>query len=109
MAHEAVTLVPFALTVPRVQVTPVPDIVTPLAPAKLVPVMLTVTVVPCCPEVGLIDVSVGPVTVKALLPEVAVPYGVTTLTLLPPVVAVEAMTHEAVTRVSLATGPWGQV
>ena len=45
-------------------VTPVPDTVIAVALVKLVPVNVTGTVVPCVPDVGLMDVRVGWMIVK---------------------------------------------
>ena len=45
-------------------VMPFPDTVIPVAPVKLVPVSVTATVVPCVPEVGLMEVRVGLMMVK---------------------------------------------
>ena len=36
-----------------------PEMLTAVAPVRLVPVMVTATLVPCVPEVGLIEVTVG--------------------------------------------------
>ena len=57
IAQFAPTLVPPVLTVTPLQVTPPPDIATPVAPARLVPVMVTGTVVLREPEVGNIAVT----------------------------------------------------
>jgi hypothetical protein len=55
----AVTCVPPAFEAALEHVTPVLDIVTPLAPLRLLPLMVTGTVVPRSPLTGLIDVMVG--------------------------------------------------
>ena len=59
IAQPALTEV--AVDVIPVQVTPAPEMVTAVAPAKSVPVSVTGTVVLCRPVVGLIEASVGPV------------------------------------------------
>jgi len=81
---------------------PIP--VTANVPVRLVPVNVTVTLVPRAPDVGLIDVSVGGggaviVNVTGLL----TPPGVETVTFLAPRVAKLAMAKVAVTLVSLTT------
>ncbi len=58
MAQLAVTVVALGAVAP-VHVTPVPDIVTPVAPVRLVPVMVTGTVAPRRPAAGVIDVITG--------------------------------------------------
>jgi hypothetical protein len=92
MTKFAVTVV--ALVLVMVAVTPVPDTVTAVAPVKLLPVRVTATVLPRYPEVGLMEVSVGPCTVN--IKELLVPLGVVTLTVLAPVAAVVVMTNVAV-------------
>jgi hypothetical protein len=59
MTKFALTVVELTAETP-VAVTPVPEIVTAVAPDRLVPVRVTGTVVPCVPLVGLIAVRVGP-------------------------------------------------
>ncbi len=80
----AVTPVPAALAATPLQVTPLPDIVTPVAPVRLVPVMVTGTTLPRDPEVGEIDeIFTKPVVSVAVLLAVfesVTPAGVATLT-----------------------------
>jgi len=83
------------------QVMPPPDIVTPVAPDRLVPVSVTGTVVPWVPVVGLIAVSVAPCTVKVTA--LVVPSGVVTVTFLFVSPAVVVIVNVAVTVVSLTT------
>ena len=100
IAQLAFTLV--AVEVTTLQVTPPPDIVTAVAPARLVPVMVTGTVVPRAPEVGLIAVSVGPCTVNVTL--LLVPPGVVVmLTFLADTVAVSEIVNVAFTVVGFTT------
>lgn len=83
------------------QLTPVPDIFTPVAPARLVPVRVTARfVAPRFPEVGEIEVRVGPCTVNALF-RVAFPIPVATVTFLVEAVAPVVMTQDAVTVVAV--------
>ena len=78
-----------------VQVTPLFDGFTAVAPVKLVPVRVTGGAVPCVPDVGAIEVSVGPVpTVNVTL--LLVPAGVVTLTFRPPCAALDRMWKVAV-------------
>ena len=58
IAQLALTVV--AVDVIPVQVTPPPEMVTAVAPVRLVPVRDTGTVVPWVPVGGLIEASVGP-------------------------------------------------
>jgi hypothetical protein len=44
--------------------TPAPDTFTAVVPVRLVPVIVTGTAVPCKPEEGEIEASVGPCTVN---------------------------------------------
>lgn len=90
-----------ALVPVTVQVTPVPDMVTAVAPCRSVPVSVTGTVVPRTPVVGLIEASVGPVTVNGTV--LLVPPGPVTVTVLAPSVAPAVIVKVAVTEVSLAT------
>src|SRR5215469_10462747 len=81
---------------------PIP--VTAKVPVRLVPVKVTVTLVPRAPEVGLIEVSVGgggAVTVNVT--GLVIPPGVDTLTLRAPVGARLAIVKVAVTVVSFTT------
>ncbi len=99
IAQLALTVV--AVEVIPVQVTPPPEMVTAVAPAKFVPVRVTGTVVPWVPEVGLIEVSLGPWTVKVRPP--LVPAGVVTLTVLDEAEAVVEMVNVAVIVVEFTT------
>jgi hypothetical protein len=79
-----------------VQLTPVPDIVTTVAPARSNPFRVTGRfVVPRVPLIGLIEVRVGPVTVKFTVP--LVPPGVVIDTVLTLVPADDAIVNVAVT------------
>ena len=82
---------------------PFPDTFTAVAPVRLVPVRITGTVVPWAPEVGLIEVSVGPCTVNVTV--LVVPMGVVTLTVLAPVVAAAVMAQFALTVVAVDVMP----
>jgi hypothetical protein len=101
MAQFAVRLV--AVGVPVIeQVTPVPETLTAVTPARLLPASVTGTVVPRTPELGVIEVSeTGAFTVNVTV--LVVPFGVTTAIPLPPVAAPEAMARFAVTVVSFTT------
>jgi hypothetical protein len=98
----AVTVVAVGVPVIR-QVTPLADTVTAVAPVRLVPVRVTAGAVPCVPDVGAIEVSVGAATdaftvnVTVLL----VPLGVVTLTVWAPVEALAAIVQFAVTVVAV--------
>lgn len=94
----AVTVVAFTAT--KLE-TAIPEAVTAVAPVSPVPVIVIGTLVPRTPEAGLMEVMVGPRTVKvsALLVR---PLDVT-VTLRAPVVAVEDMVNTAVTVVGLVT------
>lgn len=83
-----------------VQVTPAPDIVTAVAPLRLVPVSVTGTVVLCEPVVGLIDARVAPCTVNAPV-RLGVPAGVVTVTFLDVSPAVTAIAQLALTVVAV--------
>jgi hypothetical protein len=90
------------LKVPEATVTPVPSPVSPVAPAKLVPLRVTGTLVPRTPALGVIEASVGLTTVNVAA--VLVPFDVvTTATFLDPAVAVLAMLSVAVIVVELTT------
>ena len=107
-AQLAFTVV--AVDVIPVQVMPPPAIVTAVAPVRLVPVMVTGTVVPWVPDVGLIEISVGPCTENAPVKMLVVPIGVTTLTFLaltvaPAVIAQLALTVPAVDVMPLHVTP----
>src|SRR3954451_2824745 len=94
-ASVALIVVAFA-TVNDATVTPVPDMVTAVAPARLVPVNTTGTflvVVAKVAEAGATEVSVGATTVKVTV--LVLPSGVATVIVLPPLVAVLAMTQLA--------------
>jgi hypothetical protein len=79
IVHEALTVVPVGVPL-SVQLIPPPPMVTPVASCKPSPLIVTATVVPLFPLVGLIDVSDGPNTVNAP-PSVAAPPDVVTVTL----------------------------
>jgi hypothetical protein len=100
IAHVAVTVVAVAVPVIE-QLTPLGETVIADAPARLVPVRVTGTLVPRTPVVGLIEDSVGTVIVS--LP-VALPFGVVTVTVLAPAPAVAVDVQLAVT-VDAATVP----
>jgi hypothetical protein len=81
-----------------------PTPVTAKAPVRLVPVKVTVTLVPRAPEMGEIDVSVGAggaVTVNVT--GLVIPPGVDTRTFLAVVAAVLLIVNVAVTAVALTT------
>lgn len=98
ITHEALTVV--AVGVPlSVQVTPAPLMVTSVVPARLVPVIVTGTVVPRTPLVGDMLVRVGaPPTVNAAV-RVAFPSGEATVTFLAVSAAAAVITQEALTVV----------
>jgi hypothetical protein len=98
---EAVTVV--AVEPVTTALTPVPEKFTVVAPVRFVPLRVTTTVVPCAPEVGASEVSVGVDgrTVNAPVRMLVVPPGVVTLTLLVPVAAVAVMLKVAVTVVAV--------
>jgi len=100
MVKVAVTVVEFT-TVTLVTVTPAPETVTPVAPVRFVPVSVTLTAVPCVPKTGLIEVRVGPNTVKGSVFEV--PPGAVTVTLRVESVAAVVMAKLAVIVVSFTT------
>jgi hypothetical protein len=102
----------FAVTVVAVETNPVtvmsaaPETVTAVAPVRFVPVSVTErAVLPCTPDVGLIDVTVGAggSTVNATVLEV--PPVVVTLTVPGPSVALAAIAKVAVTEVEVAVMP----
>jgi hypothetical protein len=104
IVHSALTVVAVGgVTVLMVQTTlpTVPDTFTAVAPDRLVPVRVTATGTPAVrePDVGKIEVSVGP-TVNVTLLEVP-PGVVVTLTVLFPVVAVAEIAHVALTVVAV--------
>ena len=103
IAQFALTVVPVAVM--PAQVMPPPEIVTAVAPVRLVPVRVTGAVVPCVPAVGLIDISVGPCTVNAPLNTLLVPIGVTTLTFLALTVAPAVIAQVALTVVAVDVMP----
>jgi hypothetical protein len=85
-------------------VTSVDEMLTDAPVMKLVPVRVTGTVAPCAPLGGARAVRVGvlpPETVKVAAP--LVPYGVVTLMLRAPTVALEAMVRVAVICEKLTT------
>ena len=91
-------------TVKPLNVTPVPEIVTPVAPVRFVPVKVTSTTVPRTPVGGAIEVNVGAggtttVKVTALL----VPPGAVTVTFLAVPAAPPVMVKVALTWLSLTT------
>jgi hypothetical protein len=99
----AATVVEFTTTTLLV-LTRVPDRVTAVAPAKLVPLSVKVELVPRLPVAGLTELSVGgggAVTVNATV--LLVPFGVMTLTFLPETFAVPAIVKVAVTVVEFTT------
>jgi hypothetical protein len=96
----AVTVVSLFAVTP-VALTPDPEIFTAVAPVKPTPVRVSVKLVPCVPEVGLIDVKVGTITVKVM--ELVTPPGVVAVTFLVPAPAPAPIVNVAVTEVSLFT------
>jgi hypothetical protein len=104
-----VALTEVAVGVPViVQVTPLADTFTAVAPVRLVPVRVTAGAVPCVPDVGAIEVSAGPVpTVNVTL--LVVPPGVVTLTFRPPCAAVDVIVQFAVTVVAVGVPLMAQV
>lgn len=99
MAQVALTVV--AVEVMPVQVMPVPEKVTAVAPVRLVPASATGTLVPRSPDVGAIDVTVGPSTVKGCVP--LVPDPVVMVTVLVVVAAVAETVKVAVAVSGLMT------
>jgi hypothetical protein len=89
------------LKVPVATVTPVPSPVSPVAPAKLLPVSVTGTLVPLRPVLGVIEVSVGCTTVNVTV--LVVPMGVVTLKFLAPSEVAAVMLNVAVIAVGLST------
>ena len=86
-----------AVAAPTVQVTPVPLTVMAFALCRAVPVKVTgMFETPRDPDVGLMEASVGAVTVNAL-DKVTLPSGEATVTFLRPVAAVAAIVQEALT------------
>lgn len=97
-------VVPSGDTVIGPTVTPVPDTFTAVAPFSSAPVrVIPKFVLPRTPDVGLIVANDGPSTVKVTAGLAAVPFGVTTVTLLADKVAVEVIVNVAMTVVSLTT------
>ena len=85
-------------------VTPVPIMVADRGPTRFVPVSVTGTTVPCCPDDGFIDVSVGgPALTVKLITLTLVPPLVVTVTRWFPSVASDAMTKFATIVVGLVT------
>ena len=78
-----------------------PGAFTAVAPVRPVPVRVTLTLVPRKPEVGAIEVSVGPTTVNVTVP--VVPIGVVTLKFLAPSTVAPVVVKVAVTVVSFTT------
>jgi hypothetical protein len=76
IAKFAVIVVPSALTLVMVAVTPVPLTFTAVAPFRPLPVSVTAVVPPRGPEVGAIELRAGVVTVNVTL--LLVPLGVVT-------------------------------
>lgn len=105
IAQLAVTVVEAAVpvTTTPVQVMLPPFIATAFAPNRLLPLMVTGTIVPRTPDVGLMPVSVGTGAVTVNVTVLVVPSGVVTLTVLVVVAAVEAMVKTATTWESLTT------
>ena len=101
MVRVVVTVVPAVFTVGVLAVTPVPDTFTAVAPVRLVPVMVTGTLVPRWPEVGAIEVKCGLTTVNALFRVFVFPLIVVTVMLLALAVAFGAMVKIAETLVSV--------
>jgi hypothetical protein len=109
--------VQFAVTVvaddpETVQVTPVPDTFTAVAPVKMVPVrVITKPLPPVAWEVGLIEPSVGPFTVNrgVLASIVVMPIGVVALTALATSPAVAVMVHVALIVVAVGVPVMVQV
>ena len=77
-----------------------PPAATAVAPARLTPVMVTGTAVPRAPDVGVIAVTIAPVTVNAK-GKVTLPSGVATVTFLVVSAAVAEIAQLAVTVVTL--------
>ena len=108
MLRVAVTVVEFTtVKVPATMLTPLPRPVGPVAPVRLVPVSVTGTLrVPVAGRVAdavLIDVSVGPSTVKVTVLLVAPPALVTLMVLGPSAAVVpDAIVRVAVTAVPAA-------
>ena len=100
--NDAVTAVPLD-TATDVTVIPVPLTVTAVTPAMFVPLSVTGTVVPCVPEFGLIDDSVGALEVMLKPTVLLTPLAVVTLTFRLPVAAAGSMMKFAVTSVPLET------
>jgi hypothetical protein len=95
-----------ALTnVVELTVIPVPenDAASPVPLTKLVPVIVTLKLVaPLSPELGLVEVTVGPaLTVNTFVPVPTPPSGLVTVTLRVPVVAPDAIVMFAVSDVAL--------
>jgi hypothetical protein len=101
IVNVAVTVLSFT-TVRPLTVMPPPDTFTAVAPVSPVPLSVTGTLVARWPEVGLIDASVGPVTVNVTLP--VVPPDVLMVTFLAVSAAVFEMVKVAV-ALSLAISP----
>jgi hypothetical protein len=96
----AVTVLSFT-TVRPPTVMPPPDTFTAVAPVSPVPLSVTGTLVARWPDVGLIDASVGPVTVNVTLP--VVPPDVVMVTFLAVSAAVLEMVKVAVTVVGFTS------
>ena len=99
MVKVAVTVVSVFAVIEAV--TPDPDIVTAEAAVKPTPVNVTEGLVPCVPDVGVIDVNVGCMTVKVMA--LVTPPGVVAVTFLVPGFAPAPIVKVAVTDVSLFT------
>jgi len=95
-----VTVVLFTITIVLI-VTFVPDTVTVVTPLRSVPVNVTGTVVPRMPEVGEIEVSTAPYTVKFTL--LLTPPGVVTVMVRVVSAAAPVIVNVAVTVVELTT------
>jgi hypothetical protein len=97
----AVMVVAFT-TVKLLTVTPELDTVTPVAAPRLVPVMVTDTVVPRAPLLGEMPVTAGARTVNALL-RVALPLRLVTATFLAVVPAIAEIVNVAVMVLAFTT------
>lgn len=100
IANVAVRCVPSGLTVMPLAVIPAPALTT-VAPVKPVPIRVTARFVPREPLLGVIEASVGPVTVN--VSGLLAPPSVVTVTFLAVRPAVAVIVKVAVTVVSLTT------
>ena len=67
-----------------------------LAPVRFVPAMVTATLAPCAPEAGVMEVSVGGAGLTVNVTALLVPPAVVTVMFRAPIVALDAITREAV-------------